>query len=367
MFDRRLIQYFDWGLLLLTLLLGAIGIALIYSAVNAGELSHLSRLYLKQMYWFGGGLLLMLISFLFSYRDYDKWAPFIYAGCILLLVCVFFIGKKVGGSVRWIDLGPFALQPSEPVKLGLILILASYYSRHVKPGGMGFKELMPAAILVIVPFLLVLKQPDLGTAGLLVLIAVSMTVFSKIERRTFVTLVLTAMVLLPLGWFFLKDYQRMRIMMLFSPESDPLGAGYHILQSKVAVGSGMLFGKGYMQGTQNILSFLPEQHTDFIFSVLAEECGFIGSMSVLMLFVLLIAFGLNIAYGCRDDFGTLLSVGVTAMIFWQAVINIGMIMGLMPVVGMPLPLISYGGSSTVTVLLGIGLLLNVSMRRFVKT
>lgn len=366
MFDRRLIQYFDWGLLLLILLLGSIGIALVYSAVNAGDNNPLSHLYLKQMCWFGGGLLLMIVSFLFSYRRIEKWAPLIYVICIALLVAVFFVGQSVGGANRWLDFGAFTLQPSEPVKLAVILILARYFAGHIKPAGMGLRELVPAVALAGLPFVLILKQPDLGTAGLIALIAVTMTVFAKIRRRTFVILVITTAVILPLGWFLLEDYQRTRILMLFFPESDPLGGGYHILQSKIAVGSGMLFGKGFMQGTQNILSFLPEQHTDFIFSVLSEEWGFAGSLLLLMLFVLLIAFGLNIAYACRDDFGTMLAVGITAMIFWQAVINIGMVMGLMPVVGMPLPLISYGGSSIVTSLLGLGILMNISMRRFMK-
>ncbi|MGM0452049.1 MAG: rod shape-determining protein RodA [Thermodesulfobacteriota bacterium] len=366
MFDRRLIQYFDWGLLLLILLLGSIGIALIYSAVNAGDVNPLSNLYLKQMCWFGGGLVLMIGSFVFSYRRIEKWAPLIYGVCIALLVAVYFVGQNVGGATRWLDFGAFSLQPSEPAKLAVIIMLARYFAGHIRPTGMGIRELAPAAALVGLPFVLVLKQPDLGTAGLIGLIAATMTVFAKIRRRTFISLLITMAVVLPVGWFFLKDYQRTRILMLFFPESDPLGGGYHILQSKVAVGSGMLFGKGFMQGTQNILSFLPEQHTDFIFSVLSEEWGFAGSLMLLMLFVLLIAFGLNIAYACRDDFGSMLAVGITAMIFWQTVINIGMVMGLMPVVGMPLPLISYGGSSIITTLLGLGILMNVSMRRFIK-
>lgn len=367
MFDRRLVQFFDWWLLLLTLILGGIGVILIYSAVNAGEIHPLSGYYLKQICWFGVGGFLMIINFIFSYRQFEKWAPFLYGVCILLLVAVFFVGKTVGGSTRWLDLGPFALQPSEPIKLGVILILARYFARHVKPAGLNFRELIPPFFLLLIPFLLILEQPDLGTAGMIVLISASMTVFTKIERRTFILLVIAGVLVLPAGWFLLKDYQRMRILMMFSPESDPLGAGYHILQSKIAVGSGMLYGKGFMQGTQNILSFLPEQHTDFIFSVMAEEWGFIGSIFLLMLFLLLIAFGLNIAYGCRDDFGTILSMGITSMIFWQAVINIGMVMGLMPVVGIPLPLISYGGSSIMTNMAAIGILMNISMRRYVKT
>ncbi|MFO8113590.1 MAG: rod shape-determining protein RodA [Desulfosalsimonadaceae bacterium] len=366
MFDRRLIQYFDWSLLLLTLIIAAIGVGLIYSSVNAVEAAAASRIHLKQLSWLGIGLFIMTCSFLFSYKKLDRHAPLIYAVCSVLLVAVLLFGKTVGGSTRWLDLGFFLFQPSEPAKIGVILILAHYFAKHVKPWGMGIRELIIPVGFAMVPFLLVLLQPDLGTALLLLLIAGSMAVFAKIERRTFFVLLAAVVILGPLGWFFIEDYQRTRILMLFAPESDPTGAGYHILQSKIAVGSGMLYGKGYMEGTQNILSFLPEQHTDFIFSVLAEEWGFVGAAGLLILFLLFTSFGLNIAYGCRDDFGTLLAFGITAMIFWQTVINIGMVIGLMPVVGMPLPLVSYGGSSVVTTLLGIGILLNISMRRFVK-
>lgn len=367
MFDRRLVQYFDWWLLGLTLLLGSIGILLIHSAVNAGGHNPLAGLYVRQICWFAGGLVLMTGCFTFSYRRLERLSPLVYIGCLLMLASVHVLGKSIGGSTRWLDLGPFSLQPSEPVKLAVILILARCYARRVKPGGLGFADLLLPAFLVGVPFLLIASQPDLGTAGIVLLVAISITLFAKIERWTLISLLFLGAVALPLGWFMLEEYQRMRIMMLFFPETDPLGAGYHVLQSKIAVGSGMLYGKGYMQGTQNILSFLPEQHTDFIFSVLAEEFGFVGSAGLLVLFLLLILFGLNIALACRDAFGTFLAVGITAMIFWQVVINIGMVLGLMPVVGMPLPLISYGGSSLITVLVSLGLLMNISMRRFANS
>ena len=350
---------------MLTFAISGIGVVLIYSSLNTGE-GMSSQIYLRQLSWLGIGAVIMTIAFVFTYKKLDKWSTFVYICCVCLLFAVLVAGKTVGGSTRWLDFGFFMLQPSEPAKIGVILILARYFSRHVKPWGMGFRELITPLVLAIIPFGLVLLQPDLGTGLLILLIAGSMAVFSKIERKTFFALFITIIVIIPVGWFLIEDYQRMRIMMLFVPESDPMGAGYHILQSKIAVGSGMLHGKGFMAGTQNMLSFLPEQHTDFVFSVLAEEWGFIGSSGLIILFVLLLAFGLNIAYGCRDDFGTILAFGITAMIFWQTVINIGMVIGLMPVVGMPLPLVSYGGSSVVTTLFGIGILLNISMRRFVK-
>jgi rod shape determining protein RodA len=193
-----------------------------------------------------------------------------------------------------------------------------------------------------------------------------MTLFAKIERKTFFGLLIVILMLIPVSWQFLKPYQIERIMTLVSPERDPLGAGYHLRQSKIAIGSGAMFGKGYLQGTQKMLSFLPEQHTDFIFSVLAEEWGFAGSILMLFLFFLLISFGLNIAHGCKDSFGTILAVGISVMLFWQVFINIAMIMGILPVVGMPLPLLSYGGSSIMTTQSGIAILMNISMRRFLK-
>lgn len=219
-------------------------------------------------------------------------------------------------------------------------------------------------VLTLIPFAIIVRQPDLGTGMVVVLIALSITVFVKIERRAMIYIISGCTVTVPLVWFFLKGYQKRRILTFLDPERDPLGAGYHIIQSKIAIGSGMIWGKGYLQGTQNALDFLPEQHTDFIFSVLAEEWGLVGSGMLLLLFFLLILWGLNIAQSCRDPFGVILAVGVTAMIFWQVVINIGMVMGLMPVVGVTLPFISYGGSSIVTVMVGIGLLMNVSMRRY---
>jgi len=364
MFDRRFVQYFDWGLFGLAVVLGSFGLLTLYSVVNAGAVTPLKILYLKQMIWFGAGLVLMVISFLFNYKLLDRYAYAVYIFCVLLLIAVMFFGKYVGGSKRWLVLGPISIQPSEIVKLAVIITLASYYSKNAYTRGFTLRQLFTPVILVMIPFVLIVRQPDLGTALLVVLIAGSMTVFVKIERRSFLYLVATSMVTIPLVWFFLKEYQKQRILTFLNPDRDPLGAGYHIIQSKISIGSGMLAGKGYLKGTQNALSFLPEQHTDFIFSVLAEEWGFVGSAILILLFLLLIIWGLNIAHSCRDPFGTILAVGISAMIFMQVFVNIGMVMGLMPVVGVPLPFISYGGSSIATMMIAVGLLINVSMRRF---
>lgn len=364
MFDRRLVQNFDWGLVCLTFLLCAVGMVTLYSVVTAGANGPQKMLYVKQLMWYGIGLGAMVIAFLFDYKVLDRWAYVFYIGGIALLVGVLFLGKHVGGSQRWLVLGPVSIQPSELIKISVIIILAKYYSKMATTRGFSLRELIYPIVLTTIPFVLIVKQPDLGTAMLVALIAASMTLFVKIERRSLLYMIAGGMVTVPAVWFFLKGYQKQRILTFLNPDRDPLGAGYHIIQSKIAIGSGMISGKGFLKGTQNALAFLPEQHTDFIFSVLAEEWGFGGAIALLLIFLMLILGGLNTAQGCRDSFGTVMAVGITAMIFWQVFINIGMVMGLLPVVGVTLPLISYGGSSIVTMMISIGLLLNVSMRRF---
>ncbi|MCW7755093.1 rod shape-determining protein RodA [Desulfobotulus sp. H1] len=366
MFDRRLITYFDWGLLALTVLLGGMGVAVLYSAVNAG--GHVSQegLLLKQLLWFaigGGG---MLLSFFVSYKKFDQWGLVIYAGCILLLVAVMVFGRYGGGARRWLVLGPVSVQPSELMKIAICIVLARYFARNFMGQGMGVKDLVQPFILVLIPFILIVQQPDLGTALLLFVIGGSLTLFVGVQKKTLLGFIAAGMAAVPVVWLFLKDYQKHRILTFLDPGRDPLGTGYHIIQSKIAIGSGQLFGKGFLGGTQNALDFLPEQHTDFILSVLAEEWGFVGCSLLLLVYLLFLAWSLNVAYRCRDPFGTFLAVGITIMNFWHIFINMGMVMGLLPVVGVPLPMVSYGGSSVVTTLLGVGILLNISMRRFLS-
>lgn len=364
MFDRRFVEYFDWGLFGLALLLGCIGLSTLYSVISAGAAAATKTLVIKQAMWFGIGLLGMAVCIIFNYKLLDRWANPFYFFCLLLLLAVLFFGKLVSGSQRWLVLGPVSIQPSELVKVAVILVLAKHFSKHAYTQGYSLRQLVQPFIWVALPFGLVVVQPDLGTALIILLIAGSMTLYVKIERRSLIYLVATCLVTIPLVWFYLKDYQKQRILTFLNPERDPLGAGYHIIQSKIAIGSGMLTGKGFLKGTQNVLSFLPEQHTDFIFSVFAEEWGFLGAATLIFLFLILILWALNVAYRCRDSFGTILSVGIAAMFFWQVVINVAMVMGLMPVVGVPLPFVSYGGSSVATLMLSIGLLINVSMRRY---
>jgi len=363
MFDRRLIENFNWGLLGLICFIGGFGLTVLYSSDTAGEAAA-RILFSKQLIWFGAGSVLMIACFLFNYKHLDRWAHFIYGACIVLLICVPLFGKYVGGARRWLALGPVSVQPSELAKLAVIIILSRYYSRVINAEGLTFRNLIPPMLYTLVPFVLILRQPDLGTAMLILIIAGMMTIFVKIERRTLLGIFSFGALSVPVVWYFLKGYQKQRILTFLDPDRDPLGTGYHIIQSKIAIGSGMMFGKGYLKGTQNALSFLPEQHTDFIFSVLAEEWGFIGASVMILLFFLLVVRGLHVAYGCREPFGTVLAVGLSAMLFSQIVINIAMVMGLMPVVGVPLPLVSYGGSSVASVMAAAGILLNISMRRF---
>ena len=365
MFDRRLIENFDWGFLIIIFFIGSLGLIILYSASNAGQGSDVvSILFKKQMVWMGAGFIIMMVLMMLDYREFDKLQLFIYAFCVGLLVIVLIFGQVGGGSRRWIALGFFRIQPSELMKIALIISLASAYSTSVSQTGINFRKLIKPAVLCLIPFALIVDQPDLGTALLLVLIAGSITLFVKVERKVFLTLFLVGLSAIPLFWIMLKDYQKDRILTFLNPDRDPLGSGYHIIQSKIAIGSGMLTGKGFLKGTQNALSFLPEQHTDFIVSVLAEEWGLIGITGLLILYLILLFWGLNIAYNCRNMFGSILAFGITAMIFWQIFINTGMVMGLMPVVGVPLPLISYGGSSVITNMVGFGILLNISMRKF---
>ena len=363
MFDRRLLTNFDWVLLGLVCLLAGIGILNLYSATSSWSLA-LTPVYVKQFYWLGIGLAIALTICLFDYRKLEYFATPLYVLNILLLVAVLVVGKKTMGATRWLDLGFFNLQPSEIMKLVIIVILARYFSVRDQILGYNLKELGVPFALLGVPVLLIMKQPDLGTSMLVIFIASTIGLFAGIQRRTFWFLGVLGMAAAAGGWFLLRGYQKQRILTFINPERDPLGAGYHIIQSKIAVGSGGLFGKGFMQGTQSQLSFLPERHTDFAFSVFAEEWGFTGSLVLLTLYLLLVAWGIYVARRASDHFGMYLALGVTAMLFWHIVVNLGMVIGLLPVVGVPLPLFSYGGTSMVTTMIGVGLLLNVSMRRF---
>ncbi len=363
-FDRRLVKSFDWVLFLLTL--GIVGVALLnlYSATSSFE----GRgVFYRQILWVCIGFGLLIVSLFFNYHKLEKYAFFLYGGVLALLLLVLFMGPTISGSKRWITLGQISVQPSEATKLILIIVLARLFFRRPWSEPLTFWETFVPLAVVGAPFLLILKEPDLGTALLITFIAASMMLFVGIRWRPLASMGGAFLFFIPLVWNFLKEYQKQRITTFLHPDKDPLGAGYHILQSKIAVGSGQLAGKGYMASTQSHLHFLPEHHTDFAFSVLAEEWGFLGSLSVLLLFLAVMIWGLLIARSSRDKFGSMVAIGVVSMFFWQVCINIGMVTGLLPVVGVPLPFISYGGSSVISNMLALGLLMNVSMRRFMFT
>ncbi len=365
-FDRRLLMNFDWILLASVVLIAILCLANLYSAIYPGKPLG-TPVYIKQLYFFIMGFALIGAIISIDYKFFLNWNYMIYGIIIFLLLFALLFGKSQAGTQRWINLGVFNLQPSEPAKLVLVIALASYYSRKDTGKGFTLKELFVPILLTLLPFLLILKQPDLGTALMLGFIFLSMTLFVKLKIQTMTILFSTAGILASLGWkFFLKPYQRQRIETFLNPENDPLNTGYHIMQSKIAVGSGMKLGKGYLKGSQGYLDFLPERHTDFAFSVWAEEWGFVGSVVLLACYSFMLLWGLNIAVTSRDKFGTLLVIGIISLITWQTFINLAMVMGLLPVVGMPLPLFSYGGSSLLTTMAGIGIILSIRMRRYQK-
>jgi rod shape determining protein RodA len=363
MFDRRLVQNFDWLLLALVAAIAGIGLMNLYSA-GFSRAPGATPLYLKQMYWLSLGLALMVLAFLCDYRYLEKLGYPVYLLSLVLLAAVLLGGKVAGGSRRWLPLGPMAFQPAELLKIGIILALATYFSRRPRVEPLRFRELIVPGLMVLTPVALIVKQPDLGSAILVLLVSASITLFVGVRWKTLLVGALALVLGSPLIWSFLKDYQKQRLLTFLNPEGDPLGAGYHILQSMIAVGSGQFWGKGLLHGTQSQLYFLPEQHTDFVFSVFAEEWGFVGAAALLLLFAALTLWGLQIARDCKERFGHLLALGVTALLFWQVFINLCMVTGLMPVVGIPLPLFSYGGSSLITTLLALGFLMNIRMRRF---
>jgi len=361
--DRRLFIHFDWTLLGIVLTIALVGILNLYSATAKIEMSG-TPLYLKQIFWLLIGLAMMLTIAFIEYRFYSDFAYIVYSIALFLLILVLGYGLITSGAQRWMKIGPLSFQPSEFVKISLILALAKFFHQPSHPKGYALRQLLLPFLLLLLPMILILKQPDLGTAIILLLVFFSILFFVKIRWSSLLTIGLAGAALVPLLWSFLKEYQKRRIITFFNPELDPLGAGYHLIQSKIAVGSGGVLGKGFMKGTQSKLGFLPEQQTDFIFSALGEEWGLIGSLFIVGLYLALILWGLRIAVQAKDRFGAILAFGVVAMLFWHAFINIGMVLGMMPVVGIPLPLLSYGGSFILSTLIGVGLLLNVSMRRY---
>jgi rod shape determining protein RodA len=352
----------SWLLVLLVTAIACVGFAMLYSAGNANADPWMSR----QMVRFAGGIAIMLMVAMIDIRFWMRHAYVIYFVAFVLLVFVELAGEIGMGAQRWIDLKFFQLQPSEIMKIALVLALARYFH------GIDIDEigrplpLIPPLAMILAPAGLVLVQPDLGTAGMLILMGGGMLFAAGVRIWKFALAAVAALAVIPVAWNFLHDYQRARILTFLDPESDPLGAGYHILQSKIAFGSGGVFGKGFLGGTQSHLSFLPERQTDFIFTMLAEEFGLMGGLCLLGLYALVLTYGYTIALKSRNHFGRLLAIGIVTNLFLYVFINAAMVMGLIPVVGVPMPLISYGGTAMVTVLIGIGLLMSVHIHRDIR-
>lgn len=363
--DRRLISHFDWTLFFLCLAFVAIGVMTIYSANFDLDSGHAGALPGRQVTWFGLGLIAMLIALSFDYHYIDRLAYPFYGMMLILLVAVMVFGHSGGGSQRWINLGFFRLQPSEPAKLAIVLVMAKYFQSDEPARGYYLRDLWVPFLLVGPLVILTLIQPDLGTAIILGTVFISIILMGGLRLRSFAYLVGAGLAFLPIGWHFLKTYQRNRILTFLDPDRDPLGAGYHVIQSQIAIGSGRVFGKGLLHGTQNRLDFLPAQHTDFIFAVFSEEWGFLGCAILLLLYFIMIAYCIRLVQRAKDRFGALLVFGMVAIVFWHVVINVAMVAGVMPVVGVPLPMVSYGGSALASMMFAMGVMMNVSMRRYV--
>lgn len=357
-FPEKLMRI-SWGYIFLILLIAAIGMGVLYSASNGSMVPYVSR----QLPRFFVGLIAMFIVMMIDTRTLMKYSYFFYLGSFVLLVAVKFAGTSGMGAQRWLNLGFVMLQPSELMRIALLLTLSRYFHAASLSDTQGHAFIILPTLLVLVPAFLVFKQPDLGTALLMVSCAAVIFFVAGVQIWKFVLVGCGALASLPVIWHFLHDYQKNRVLTFLNPERDPLGAGYHIIQSKITLGSGGVFGKGFLQGTQSHLNFLPEKHTDFIFTVLAEEWGMFGSLFVLMLYFFLIAYGFWIALNCAHYFGRFLAIGLTTNLFLYVFINISMVMGLVPVVGVPLPLISYGGTSLLTLMLTFGLLQNIWIHR----
>ncbi|HTL71451.1 MAG TPA: rod shape-determining protein RodA, partial [Candidatus Eisenbacteria bacterium] len=356
-----LFRDFDKTLFVTPILIFAIGLLSIYSASFKSHQPIDEMLAMKQVLWMAFAIGIVFLVVRTDYFRLQDLAWPLYFLSLALLVLVLFMPARLGAH-RWIGVASFNLQPSELAKLSVILVLARIFANQ-KPEYLSRRSLLVPFAVTGVPFLLILKEPDLGTGLLLIPVLFAMLYVWGFRRKYLFWMVVAAAVLSPILFFFLKDYQKARLLVFVNPNADPLGAGYTIIQSKIAIGSGGFWGKGFMSGTQNTLNFLPERHTDFIFGVIGEEGGFAASAAIVILFALIAKKGYTIAGQTPDRFGSQIACGLTTLLTVQAVTNLGMTMGILPVVGVPLPLVSYGGTSLVMTMVCIGLLLNIKMRR----
>jgi rod shape determining protein RodA len=366
--DRRLIENFDWITFITVIVICFIGILTIYSAtrppLDEGERP---PFYIKQIIWLTIAIIFLFIFVSFDYTKLKNFWIIFYLFGFFLLIIVFFSGKTAMGAKRWINLGFFSFQPSEIFKIIFVISLSAYLSDKKSPLTI-FESIKILIIFALLPFILIFKQPDLGTALMIVFITFIMLIYKGIPTRLLIFFVCLALVsvffLWEILWEGLKEYQRNRLIAFIDPTVDPKGIGYNIVQSMITVGSGQFFGKGFLSGTQGPLKFLPERQTDFIFPIFAEEWGFLGCLVLLSLYLIFFVRIFKVSTIAKDSFGNLLSIGFTTIFIFYFFINIGMTLGIMPVVGIPLPFMSYGGTTLLANFIGIALIINVRMRRF---
>ncbi|MBB43451.1 MAG: rod shape-determining protein RodA [Rhodospirillaceae bacterium] len=355
----RKLRMISWPLVLLLCVLSAVGFGMLYSAANASW----TPWALRQFVRFGIGLTLLLTISLTDIRMWMRYAYFLYFLALALLIAVELMGVIGMGAQRWIDLKIIRIQPSEIMKITLVLALARYFHGiSAEETGRIIWLLFPV-MLVMAPLALVLRQPDLGTAVMMGMSALAVFFVAGVRLWKFAVAGGLTLAALPVAWSFLHEYQKRRVLTFLDPESDPLGSGYHIIQSKIALGSGGIFGKGFLEGTQSHLNFLPEKQTDFIFTMLAEEFGMVGGLALLALYILIIAYGFVISLRLRNQFSRLASMGIVSVFFFYMFINIAMVMGLVPIVGVPLPMVSYGGTSMLSLMIGFGIIISSNVHR----
>ncbi len=363
--DEEQFKKFDWSLIFICIFIFAAGVTNLYSATYTEFVGRGLRFWQSQLIWFGLGSVVALVIMLVHYKMLSRVAYPIYFSNLILLALTLVVGKSTLGSRRWIGFGGFYIQPSEFMKLSAVLAMAKYFEAERVTSGYKLRELLLPSTMILVPVGLILLQPDLGTAMIVMLTFISMMLFIKIDKTSLmIVLIIFGTASYPVYRYALKPYQRQRLVSFMDPASDPKGSGYNSIQSRIAIGSGQLTGKGFKKGTQSQLNFLPEHHTDFIFAVFSEEWGFLGDLVLLALYIFFFVKSLNIAYVSHDKFGTLLALGIIMIFFWHVFINMGMVCGILPIVGVPLPFISYGGSSLITSLIGIAVLTNISNKRF---
>jgi rod shape determining protein RodA len=363
MIDRRMLQQFDWilfGSMMLLILFGAL---MIYSATFQ---TANANLYIKQLQWLAIAAVLFLIIINIDYHFLTDFSFVFYLFSLALLVAVLVFGKRISGAKSWFVIGHFHFQPSEIAKIAAILLLAKYLSEERRIN-LTFKDFVVAGLIMGIPMLLIILQPDMGTTLTLIPPLIMLMFLAGMRYRLIFLAIAGGAASLPVFWLFLKPYQKARILTFIDPTMDPLGSGYQILQSKIAVGSGRIFGKGlFSKVTQSYLDYIPEKHTDFIFSIVAENFGLIGVLAALALYFILLYRILATARQARDKVGTLVVMGIMAVILFHVIVNISMIIGLMPITGLPLPLMSYGGSSLMSTVIGLAIIMNIRMRRFVN-